>query len=70
MYDEEIEIKSKELPDHLKKQVLDFIEFLSEKYMAHMQVQKKFKFDWEGGLSKLKNKTTAVELQHKALDWR
>ncbi len=70
MYENEIELKARELPDHLKKQVLDFIEFLSEKYKGHMQEQRKFKFDWEGGLSKLKNKTTSVELQHKALEWR
>lgn len=30
----------------------------------------KFKFDWEGGLSNLKEKYTSVELQHKALEWR
>jgi hypothetical protein len=30
----------------------------------------KFKFDWEGGLSDLKEQYTSVELQHKALEWR
>lgn len=30
----------------------------------------KFKFDWEGGLSNLKEKYTSVELQHKALECR
>jgi hypothetical protein len=30
----------------------------------------KFKFDWEGGLSEFVNRYTAVELQHKASDWR
>ena len=29
-----------------------------------------FKFNWEGGLSELKNKFSSVELQHKALEWR
>ena len=29
-----------------------------------------FEFDWEGGLSELKTQYTAVELQHKASDWR
>lgn len=32
--------------------------------------QKRFKFDWEGGLSELKEKFTSVELQHKASEWR
>lgn len=32
--------------------------------------QKKFKFDWKGGLSDLKEKFTSVELQHKALEIR
>jgi hypothetical protein len=31
---------------------------------------KKFKFDWEGGLSKIKEKLTSVELQHKVSGWR
>ncbi len=31
---------------------------------------KKFKFDWEGGLSEVKEKFTSVELQHKASEWR
>ncbi len=31
---------------------------------------KKFKFDWEGGLSEIQEKFTSVELQHRALEWR
>jgi hypothetical protein len=30
----------------------------------------KFKFDWEGGLAEFADRYTAVELQHKASDWR
>ena len=70
MYEREIELKAKDLPEHLKRQVLDFIEFLSERYKGNKRRKKKFKFDWEGGLSKLKGKISAVELQHKALEWR
>lgn len=29
----------------------------------------RFKFDWEGGLSEIKEKFTSVELQHRALEW-
>ena len=70
-----IEIKGKfeKLPDHLKTEVLDYIEFLLKKYESKEMAKRKrnkFKFDWEGGLSKLKEKYTSVELQHKATDWR
>lgn len=29
----------------------------------------RFKFDWEGCLSEIKEKFTSVELQHRALEW-
>ncbi len=67
-------IKSKldELPEDLKKEVFDYIEFLLQKYEKYKTRTKKgkFKFDWEGGLSDLKEKYTSVELQHKAMEWR
>ena len=31
---------------------------------------KKFKLDWVGRLSELKDQYTSVELQHKASEWR
>jgi len=61
--------KLEELPEDLKKEVMDYIEFLLEKYGKRTK-KKKFKFDWEGGLSDLKEKYNSVELQHKALEWR
>ncbi len=70
----EIEMKIKKLPDHLKPEVLDYIEFLLNKYGTKETVKSKnentFKFDWEGGLLKLQDQYTSVELQHKAMDWR
>ncbi|MEN6379618.1 MAG: DUF2281 domain-containing protein [Methanofastidiosum sp.] len=30
---------------------------------------KKLTFEWQGGLSELKDEFTSVELQHKALEW-
>lgn len=70
----EIGIKLRKLPDHLIPEVLDYIEFLLNKYgskeTAKSENENKFKFDWEGGLSKLKDQYTSVELQHKAMDWR
>lgn len=71
MKNEEIEIK--DLPENLKREVLDYTEFLLKKYNNKLtdkskinnNIKKSFKFDWRGGLSKFKERTTSVELQHK-----
>jgi len=67
---EEIGTKIEKLPNFLFSEVNDFVEFLLTKY-SNREIQKtKFKFDWEGGLSKLRNNFSSVELQHKALELR
>ena len=68
----EISSKISRLPNHLIPEVLDYIEFLLNKYgnKEIEPIENKFKFDWEGGLSKLRDQYTSVELQHKALEWR
>jgi hypothetical protein len=65
-------IKSKldELPEDLRREVYDFMDFLLQKSDSSRAKKGKFKFDWEGGLSDLKEKYTSVELQHKSLEWR
>ena len=68
MYGTEIEVKMRELPDDLRREVLDFMEFLSMKYKGKVIKAKKLRFDWEGGLSEIGEKFTSVELQHKALE--
>ena len=70
MYEKEIELKIRELPEDLRREVLDYMEFLLKKYRGKESEVKGFKFDWEGGLSELREKFTSVELQHKALEWR
>lgn len=65
-----IKSKLEELPEDLKIEAYDFIEFLLQKHGATRAKKEKFKFDWEGGLSDLKKKYTSVELQHKASEWR
>ncbi len=65
-----IKSKLEELPEDLKREVYDFVEFLLQKHGGSRAKKGKFKFDWEGGLSDLKKKYTSVELQHKALEWR
>ena len=70
MYEKEIESKIQELPEDLRKEVLDYIEFLRMKYRNKDSRLKGFKFNWEGGLSEVKDEFTSVELQHKASEWR
>ncbi len=69
MTEQVIKVKLEELPDNLKKEALDYIEFLLQKY-DKQEEREQFRFDWEGGLSELKDKYSSVELQHKALKWR
>lgn len=69
MQKQTVKEKLKELPEDLKKEVLDYIDFLIQKHEKKVK-NRKFKFDWEGGLSELKKKYTSVELQHKAMEWR
>jgi len=59
MYEREIELKARGLPEHLKRQVLDFMEFLLKKYRGGDNDTETFKFDWEGGLSDLQDKYTS-----------
>lgn len=69
MIDQMIKSKLEELPEDLKKEVLDYIEFLLQKHRKKVK-KEKFRFDWEGGLSELKDRYSSVELQHKAMEWR
>lgn len=65
------EHKFRALPEDLKREVLNFMDFL----LAKRQKEKKqhsgrFNFSWEGGLSDLKKRYNSVDLQHKSMDWR
>jgi hypothetical protein len=66
---ERFEIKFNKLPEYLKKEVIDFIEFLTKKHQVP-KGSKNFSFNWEGSLSKLRKDYSSVELQHKAAEWR
>jgi hypothetical protein len=66
----EIESKIKKLPDQAIQEINDYLDFLLDKYKQTKVRKKRFKFDWEGGLIKLKGEFTSVELQHKASEWR
>lgn len=55
------------LTDELKKEVLDFVDFLVSKTKMKSQKKSAIKphFKWEGALRNMKKKYTSVELQHK-----
>ncbi|SHJ62530.1 Protein of unknown function [Tangfeifania diversioriginum] len=61
--------KFQDLPKSAKKELLDFLDFLSSKYeMKKKEGNECFSFDWSGGLKDLDD--TSVGLQHKANQWR
>ena len=66
----EIEKKIKALPDDLKKEVIDYIDFLIMKKKKSNKQTGGFNFSWEGGLAELRDQYTSVTLQHKATEWR
>ena len=69
MYEKEIRTKIRKLPEGARNEAMDFIGALTAKYGQKKTGEMKFKFDWEGGLSNIKDKLTSVELQHK-VSWR
>ena len=54
------------LPEKIQKQVIDYIEFLITRYTKKKKKKQSLKFDWENGLSELRDQYSSVELQHKA----
>lgn len=61
--------KFQNLPESAKKELIDFLDFLSSRYDKKQKIKKGgFSFEWEGGLKDLDE--TSVELQHKANQWR
>ena len=66
----EMEIAIRSLPKDLRKEVLDYMEFLLSRRKRRRRKKKGFKFHWEGALSNLKDEFTSVELQHKIPEWR
>jgi hypothetical protein len=65
----EIERKINSLPDDLKKEVIDFIDFLIMKKKKGKH-RDEFNFSWEGGLADIKEKYSSVALQHQSTEWR
>ncbi len=59
--------KFNQLPPDLRKEVVDFIDFLLTQKVSKRK--KRLKLDWVGGLEEYRDQYTALALQKKALDW-
>ncbi len=62
--------KMKNIPPDLIPEIIDYIDFLLNKYGIKKEKKKVFDFKWAGGLSEIPKKYSSVELQHKSMDWR
>ena len=62
--------KLRRVPPQLIPEIMDYIDFLINKYGINDSNKKTFSFNWGGGLSEISNKYSSVELQHKSMDWR
>lgn len=49
----EINKKIKKVPPHLMPEIMDYIDFLINKYGTSPKKKKPFKFSWQGGLSEI-----------------
>jgi hypothetical protein len=65
----EISLKINRLPTYALHELIDYVDFLLGKYEKKIPL-KPLKFEWEGGLSMLKQGYNGVSLQKKALEWR
>jgi len=57
----------RKLPDDLKREVVDYMEFLLKK--KAMRKRKKLSLSWKGALKELRDEYTSVRLQHDVLKW-
>ena len=56
------------LPPEVRRQAMDYIEFLMSKYGKRTK-RKPPTFSWAGGIAELRETWTAVDLQHAAAEW-
>ena len=57
-----------ELPADLQREVLDFIEFLTQRRRS--KAGYRLRQDWAGAMKAYRDQYTALELQKKTLEWR
>lgn len=58
----------RDLPQELREEVQDFVEFLLSRKVR--RVKRIPTFAWAGALADMKEQYGSVELQHKIADWR
>lgn len=58
----------KQLPEGLRQEAEDFVQFLLEK--REKKQGRKLRQDWAGALKEFRDQYTSLELQKKALEWR
>lgn len=67
MLEKEIESQIRKLPEHLKKQLLNYI---NELVKDQDKSKAPFEFRWEGELEDINDHYSSVDLQHKVSEWR
>jgi hypothetical protein len=71
MYENEISIMLKELPDTLKKEVLIYVNsLLIQEQRLPVKAKQQFQFLWEKGLAGQRIGLSSIDLQHKSTEWR
>jgi hypothetical protein len=72
MSSEQLVTRIDALPEDARRSLLAFLDFLTERsgQPTPQGASRVFKFDWEGGLADAFPGATAVELQHRANEWR
>ena len=66
----QINKKIEKLPPHLIPEIMDYIDFLINKYNDPTGEKRSFAFSWQGGLAEISTESSSVDLQHKSMDWR
>jgi len=64
---ESLEKTIKQLLFELRKEAMDFVEFLLDKQMR--KSGRTLSFDWEGGLKEYRDRFTSLDLQKRASEW-
>ena len=59
----------RQLPEELRQEVWDFMEFLMSKRRAPQQPHGRLAMAWAGGLREYRDRFTSMELQQKASEW-
>jgi hypothetical protein len=69
MQEKKLEEIINELPEDLRKELEDFVQFLWEKKFMRSPKQRKLRLTWVGGLKEYRDKFTSLDLQKKVLEW-